>query len=181
MFSRNALLGALAASCAAFTSPMPASAAIYTYVGSWILGQGPHWTDNPQVYSGREAAAFIFGGSASNYVISTIDANVSNINFKTWLDGWGDPTTYAYSMTPGSDTFSLDTGGSGYNSNPGYKSSYSAFIRDHFDGSDTRFTNYAFAVSGAVPEPSTWAMMLIGFAGLGYAGYRKRRTASITA
>jgi PEP-CTERM motif-containing protein len=26
-----------------------------------------------------------------------------------------------------------------------------------------------------VPEPSTWAMMLIGFAGLGLAGYRTRR------
>lgn len=30
-----------------------------------------------------------------------------------------------------------------------------------------------FAVS-AVPEPSTWAMMLIGFAGIGYAAYRRR-------
>jgi hypothetical protein len=29
-------------------------------------------------------------------------------------------------------------------------------------------------VSG-VPEPSTWAMMLIGFAGLGYGAYRQRR------
>ena len=29
----------------------------------------------------------------------------------------------------------------------------------------------------AVPEPSTWAMMLIGFAGLGFASYRARRTA----
>jgi hypothetical protein len=36
-----------------------------------------------------------------------------------------------------------------------------------------------FAVGGAVPEPSTWAMMLIGFAGLGYAGYwRARRSKS---
>ena len=26
----------------------------------------------------------------------------------------------------------------------------------------------------SVPEPSTWAMMLIGFAGLGYAGWRQR-------
>jgi hypothetical protein len=25
---------------------------------------------------------------------------------------------------------------------------------------------------GSVPEPSTWAMMLIGFAGLGYAALR---------
>ena len=26
------------------------------------------------------------------------------------------------------------------------------------------------------PEPSTWAMMLIGFVGLGYAGYRKGKS-----
>ena len=32
---------------------------------------------------------------------------------------------------------------------------------------------FDFAVGGAVPEPSTWAMMLLGFAGLGYAGYRR--------
>jgi hypothetical protein len=36
--------------------------------------------------------------------------------------------------------------------------------------------NAAFSVSGAViPEPSTWAMMLLGFAGLGYAGWRQTR------
>ena len=29
-----------------------------------------------------------------------------------------------------------------------------------------------FVLGGAVPEPSTWAMMLLGFAGLGFAGYR---------
>jgi hypothetical protein len=37
----------------------------------------------------------------------------------------------------------------------------------------------AFVIGGvvpeAVPEPSTWAMMLLGFAGLGYAGYRRVR------
>ncbi len=33
--------------------------------------------------------------------------------------------------------------------------------------------NAAFSLNGAViPEPSTWAMMLLGFAGLGFAGYR---------
>jgi hypothetical protein len=30
----------------------------------------------------------------------------------------------------------------------------------------------------AVPEPSTWAMLLIGFAGIGYAGYRRRSVAT---
>jgi hypothetical protein len=29
----------------------------------------------------------------------------------------------------------------------------------------------------AVPEPSTWAMLLAGFAGLGYAGLRRSRAA----
>ena len=38
--------------------------------------------------------------------------------------------------------------------------------------------NAAFSVSGSVvPEPSTWAMMLLGFAGLGFAGYRRARRA----
>jgi hypothetical protein len=32
-----------------------------------------------------------------------------------------------------------------------------------------------------VPEPSTWAMMMLGFAGLGFAGYRKSRKAAIAA
>jgi hypothetical protein len=45
------------------------------------------------------------------------------------------------------------------------------------------FTTVTFATTGiafefslaSVPEASTWAMMLIGFAGLGYAAYRKTR------
>ena len=33
------------------------------------------------------------------------------------------------------------------------------------------------ASASAIPEPSTWAMMAIGFAGLGFAGYRSSRKA----
>jgi hypothetical protein len=32
--------------------------------------------------------------------------------------------------------------------------------------------------TGGVPEPSTWAMIMLGFTGLGYAGYRKSRKAA---
>jgi hypothetical protein len=34
---------------------------------------------------------------------------------------------------------------------------------------------FDLAIGGGVPEPSTWAMMLVGFAGLGFAGYTRHR------
>jgi hypothetical protein len=43
-----------------------------------------------------------------------------------------------------------------------------------FSGSGVFAVGSAFPGS-AVPEPSTWAMMLLGFAGLGFAGYRASR------
>jgi PEP-CTERM motif len=42
-----------------------------------------------------------------------------------------------------------------------------------FEGSGT-FTGTMIPVI-SVPEPSTWTMMLVGFAGLGFAGYRQRQ------
>lgn len=155
-----------------------AQASTYTYVGSWLLGTGKNWTTNPPVYSGQEAAAALFGGTASEYVTSTVDASPADINFSTWLDGWADPYTYAESGMPASDTYSLDTGGGGYDSNPGYQSAYSALVQDHFTGTDPTYTNYAFVVSGvsAAPEPSTWALMLAGVAGIGLMFRRVRKT-----
>jgi hypothetical protein len=37
------------------------------------------------------------------------------------------------------------------------------------------------SIASAVPEPSTWAMLLIGFAGVGFMTYRGRRSASFAA
>ena len=39
----------------------------------------------------------------------------------------------------------------------------------------SNFTVSGSLVSGAVPEPSTWAMMLIGFAGIGFVTYRRTK------
>jgi hypothetical protein len=56
----------------------------------------------------------------------------------------------------------------------------SPFAADIISGTTGNTGVVDFSLSGGstrggspVPEPSTWAMMLIGFAGLGYAGYRK--------
>jgi hypothetical protein len=36
-------------------------------------------------------------------------------------------------------------------------------------------------IAASTPEPSTWAMMILGFAGLGFAGYRASRKATAIA
>jgi hypothetical protein len=40
-------------------------------------------------------------------------------------------------------------------------------------GTGNKITGSATYATTAVPEPSTWAMMFIGFAGLGYAAFRR--------
>jgi hypothetical protein len=36
-------------------------------------------------------------------------------------------------------------------------------------------------IASAVPEPSTWAMMILGFAGVGFMTYRRRKNAALAA
>jgi hypothetical protein len=44
------------------------------------------------------------------------------------------------------------------------------------------YRGYATLVSiSGVPEPSTWAMMFLGFAGVGYLAYRRRKVAALAA
>ena len=48
-----------------------------------------------------------------------------------------------------------------------------------FDFSNAFITaSFQTAVPGAIPETSTWAMMMLGFAGLGYAAWRRGATSA---
>jgi hypothetical protein len=46
---------------------------------------------------------------------------------------------------------------------------------DYYNG---QFVASNLSVS-AVPEPSTWAMMLLGFAGVGFMAYRRRHRGAV--
>jgi hypothetical protein len=161
-----------ALACAACALAAPANA--LTFVGSWQVDQGPRWTEVPTAYTGQEAAAFLFGGVASDYVISTIDNTVGNIDRLAWVSTWGGACGGNFPCgTKVADTFKQSTAGLYQN-----EGDTSAYVNDWAIGA--QYTNYAFRVDGAVPEPTTWALMILGFGLVGGAMRRSRPAVSLT-
>lgn len=159
---------------AALLLPTVASAQ-YTFVGSWSVGDGPSWGLNPPVMSGVETAAFLFGGSASEYAISTRGSDAASIDFRAFLDGWGD---VKYLRDPAAQDFKSTTrADGGYNC--GYTGcSYSAYVSDHSFGG--QFVNYAFRIDAVTttPEPATVVLLasgLVAVAGIGAVRRRRER------
>jgi PEP-CTERM motif len=72
-----------------------------------------------------------------------------------WFSSIYDPIVYTYTIT--TSTQFLFFG-------PGPISAIATLDLELPDG---------FSVASPIPEPSTWAMLLIGFAGIGFAGYRR--------
>jgi hypothetical protein len=74
-------------------------------------------------------------------------------------------------------TFNFDLTGPGNSSNLQLFTNASSYVDPNGILTDSEGGTFSIPVitPAAVPEPSTWARMLIGFAGLGYAGYRRAR------
>ncbi|MEZ4778776.1 MAG: HYR domain-containing protein [Flavobacteriaceae bacterium] len=98
-----------------------------TYVGSFLVGDGPSWTVNPPSYTAQEAAALIFGGSPSDYFISTNPNTVDpmTITHTAWTDSWGGPCQEL------AEDFKIDVGAVGYNDPGGPGTATSAYVNDH--------------------------------------------------
>ena len=96
------------ASVSAFAAPI--------FVGSWQVDQGPEWTNQPLAFTGQEAAALLFAGvtgdaNPANYLISTIDDSVANINNSAW---------YSIIATAGGTVFAHDYVSPNSSQAPGY-------------------------------------------------------------
>jgi hypothetical protein len=73
-----------------------------------------------------------------------------------------------------------DGGASGYQfPNPWPVSGYSGGVEIGNPGDQGLFNNQHLFTTQTVPEPSTWAMMIVGFAGLGFAGYRSAKAKTV--
>jgi Tol biopolymer transport system component len=66
-------------------------AAEYTCVGNFAVVDGLLWTSNPPTYTGQEAAAHLFGGNPTDYVLSVNQSTTdsSTITFTNYVDDWG--------------------------------------------------------------------------------------------
>jgi PEP-CTERM motif len=170
---KKIILSALALGTVAISG---AANAATIYVGSFQVDDGAEWGTNPAVYSAAEAAALLFGGVASDYDISTAGVSIAAINNLGWYSTWGIGGGQQYN-----ENFKVDLGAPGYNAPGGSNSAVSAYVRDNARGA--AFTNYVFrvsGVSGAVPEASTWMMMLAGFGMAGGAMRYRRRHLSVS-
>jgi hypothetical protein len=54
-------------------------------------------------------------------------------------------------------------------------------VRLNLDGTSSGPLTGSLTISGAVPEPSTWAMMILGFLGVGFMAYRRKNQTAFNA
>ena len=99
-------------------------------------------------------------------------AAASGSSASTFDDGTSVPGLIFSGLSIGSyDTFSQT-----FATTPGETYGYSfTFTQGHEGPNALMVTATAAAAPPAAPELSTWAMMLLGFVGLGFAGYRASR------
>ncbi len=99
---------------------------------------------------------------------SVIDAVVNGAS-SNHLDSSVEGTDFAWNLTSPATAFSYTTGDA--------DQTLIQLEDDTGDLVEADISSVNITVtSSPVPEPSTWAMMLIGFAGLGFAGWRATRT-----
>jgi hypothetical protein len=115
------------------------------------------------------------GGGSGTF---TDDETAVIANQGATLAGFSDFTTDEFILGTSSAVFATYdlravigpvTGGAIFNSGSSFATSAGTLVIGSLSG-DATFT-------ATIPEPSTWAMMLLGFAGLGFAGYRRSRKA----
>jgi PEP-CTERM motif len=144
-----------------------------------ILSPGDYWNFGAAVGT---TADYVVTTDYDEHIRASFSTDYRAVGFTAYFNGLGPGTltvfgagggtigTYAF-PTSGDDpaTGLADRGYLGFTST----AAITGFQWDTTGGGylNTGFSNLSV---DAVPEPSTWAMLLIGFAGIGFAAYRRR-------
>jgi hypothetical protein len=152
------------------------------FIGQFDVGDGPTWSNGPQVLSARETAALLFGGSFTDYAISTNPNTIDplTVNHMAWVDGFADES-YLFPNTPASEDFKIDVGPVGYSAGD-----FSAYVFDHdysgfgpYEPGNTTGNNvnyvWRYDTGAAVPEPTSMAIFGLGALAMAYRTRRKSK------
>jgi hypothetical protein len=123
---------------------------------------------NNGVSLGGAASATPYTTPSGDYIVDDLYA-VDYYGLYLTTFGTREINIYAGTAAAGPDGYVSETISAGQ----GPKSAYVG-IYDPSSGIDAQ--EFGTLTITGVPEPSTWAMMLLGFAGLGFAGYRKAKS-----
>ena len=178
-----------------------------TFTGFSVTGSTPSpISRSAGAYSysaAAETTTFFGAGSVANPWLSTNTAtdSITFSGFASIIRGVGGNffgSDISGLFAPGDIVLSL-TDSSGVTSHTIIGALTSSFVGFVSDGAITSLTiesvqpastflwptvdNFTLAqgLTSAVPEPSTWAMMILGFAGVGFMTYRRRKTAALAA
>ncbi len=178
---RNFVFAGVIAGVGAFAGAVPASASVFelmftgTEAGSPIsgtlelaLGSG----SSPYKVIGVDAGSYVdIGGT--DYTITGL-ATYAGDDQAAFFPA---SSSVSYVDFPGvSVSFGKDDALNLFAFNP---TSYGVLLRDQNPSGNPGAGYYAVTVSDSpitAPEPSTWAMMLVGFAGLGFVAASRRKT-----
>lgn len=186
-----ALLGSLgtgAGTAATLSSTGLDNGAVATLAGGAVYTSDRPFADIPEgVSGGTFLAAGVTAGAPATL---TFSAPLSYLSFL-----WGSPDTYnvltlvtnvsTYAFTVDSLNFAVRDGNQNFSQYVQFAASAGETISSvSFDNTPNRdaFEAANFSVTSAVPEPTTWAMMFVGFALLGAAmRYRSRSSKAVCA
>ncbi len=119
-----------------------------TYMGSWRVDSGKNWSKHPLAYTGQEAAALLFGGVPSDYLISTNGHDPSNIDYRAWYSVIG--VSLGHKLR---QNYDVSVSGGRYYDGAPYDNTLngnaaSAYVQDNAIGA--QYTNYAFRLEPIV-------------------------------
>ncbi|MEH2534324.1 hypothetical protein V1277_006379 [Bradyrhizobium sp. AZCC 1588] len=134
----------------------------------WNAGPLPRWSNADGLTGNRFATGTDESGEVAGTQIGA--------DFGIWTQGG---LSAAYGTLVGKigsgDFFEIGTSFAGMANANGELKLY------YWDSNNFDNTQFVTANISAVPEPSTWAMMILGFAGVGYLAYRRRIQVAPTA
>jgi hypothetical protein len=189
-------LSVCAASAAALLVAYPAVAGPNLVVnGGFETGDFTGWTTDPVSYPmylvnapveagnwAAQIAGYSYGPDLLTQTIATTAGETYSLSFWVYQQNIG-PQTFLDVTWDGVNVFSKTYLGSGDLPYQLYSAAVVGTGSDtlQFSSANDPGWTYVDNISVAAPEPSTWAMMLVGFAGLAFAGHRAHKQAAAAA